>query len=271
MTDLTACSQNKPNIPAHVAVIMDGNGRWAQERGLPRVEGHRVGKSRLEILVKESVKLGIDYLTLFAFSTENWNRPQKEVSVLMDLFQHVLLHEVKKLHKENIRLFFFGDFSRLSPTLQSLIKKAHHLTQNNTGLRLNIGVNYGGRQELTHAMSLIADKIATGLLSLENITDDMIAEHLYLKDCPAPDLLIRTSGERRISNFLLWDLAYTELYFTDVYWPEFAESDLHEAIDAYQQRERRFGLVSPQKPTELTPDTQPEPTHTKENLHEKRA
>lgn len=237
-------------IPRHIAIIMDGNGRWARKRFLPRVAGHKRGVDTVREMVKHCASLGVEHLTLFAFSSENWRRPAEEVSFLMGLFVEVLKREVQKLHKNNIRLRIIGDTRRFDEQLLSQIHDSERMTQGNTGLTLNIAANYGGRMDILHAMQsfiqtqpdLIA-KIHAGEVSLE---EKDISAHLSLADAPEPDLFIRTGGEKRISNFLLWQLAYTELYFTDTLWPDFDANALDEAIRSYQQRERRFGRTSEQ-------------------------
>ena len=229
-------------MPAHVAIIMDGNGRWATSRYLPRVAGHAKGVEAVRDIVKACVERGIRYLTLFAFSSENWRRPADEVSVLMRLFATALEREVGKMHRNGIRVKVVGDLSRFDARLQQLIIDAEAKTAGNERLTLTICANYGGRWDLLQAMNrLVAEQPG-----LANYTESDLAPYLAMAYAPEPDLFIRTGGEQRISNFLLWQLAYTELYFTDTYWPEFDATALDEAISSYQQRERRFGRTSAQ-------------------------
>lgn len=239
-------------LPRHVAVVMDGNGRWAQERHLPRIAGHRAGVDSLREIVTESGRLGIKILTVFAFSSENWQRPKDEVSFLMDLFYTALQREVKKLHKSNVRLRIIGDKQSFSPKLQQQMIKAEQLTENNTGLQFNIAANYGGQWDITQAVKNVALEVEQGILTAEDITPNLFASYLSLGSLPAPDLLIRTSGEQRLSNFLLWDLAYSELFFCKTYWPDFGIAAFHEALKAYSDRQRRFGLL----PTQLAAATE---------------
>jgi len=230
-------------IPQHIAVIMDGNGRWARKRFLPRVAGHKVGVDTVRDLVKYCINLKVDYLTLFAFSSENWRRPIEEVSFLMGLFMDALKREVVKLHQNNIRLLLIGDRSRFDSALIAKIEESEQLTANNTGLTLTIAANYGGRWDVLQAvnkMQLAAPELAG------NYSEADLTPYLSMHYAPEPDLFIRTGGEKRISNFLLWQLAYTEFYFTDTLWPDFNESAFKLAIDSYQQRERRFGRTSEQ-------------------------
>ncbi|MFV9997677.1 MAG: polyprenyl diphosphate synthase [Arsenophonus endosymbiont of Dermacentor nuttalli] len=228
-------------LPKHVAIIMDGNGRWAKEHGKLRIKGHRAGTVAVQKAVKFAVENHIQSLTLYAFSSENWNRPETEVSALMELFTWFLGDEVKNLNIHNVKLTIIGDISRFKPKLQNRIKHAISLTENNTGLQLNIAANYGGRWDITHGMRLIAEKIKAGSLLPENINEDMVNEFISLHDQPTVDLVIRTGREYRISNFLLWQIAYAEFYFTDVLWPDFDEETFKSAILAFNQRERRFG------------------------------
>jgi undecaprenyl diphosphate synthase len=233
-------------LPRHVAVIMDGNGRWAEQRQLPRVAGHRAGLESVRSIVKACSVQGIEVLTLFAFSSENWLRPSQEVSFLMDLFHSALTREAKKLHKNNVQLRIIGDCSRFSSELRACITQAEQLTANNTGLKLIIAANYGGKWDITQAVQHLLQKILQGKLSIEAINADVLHDHMSLSGLPEPDLFIRTSGERRISNFLIWDLAYTELYFTDTLWPDFNETAFATALSSYADRERRFGLTGAQ-------------------------
>lgn len=229
-------------MPRHVAIIMDGNGRWATKRFLPRVAGHVKGVEAVRGVVEACVLRGIEYLTLFAFSSENWRRPEEEVSLLMRLFVTALEREVSKMHANNIRLKVVGDLSRFDPRLQELIAAAERRTANNTRLTVTVCANYGGRWDVMQA----AGKMIAANPGLATFSEDLLAEHLALAYAPEPDLFIRTGGEQRISNFLLWQLAYSELYFTDTYWPDFSIESLDEAIASYQARERRFGRTGDQ-------------------------
>lgn len=230
---------NPGTIPKHIAVIMDGNGRWAKKRFLPRIAGHKVGVDRVRDLVKTSAKLGVDYLTIFAFSSENWRRPADEVSFLMSLFAEALTREAKKLHENNIQLKIIGDVAKFEPRLQQMIADAEALTAGNSGLILTVAANYGGRWDILQA----ANKAAANQVE---ITEETLSQYLSMHYAPEPDLFIRTGGEERISNFLLWQLAYTEFYFTQTLWPEFDEAAFGLALHSYQQRERRFGRTSEQ-------------------------
>ncbi|MCC4263602.1 di-trans,poly-cis-decaprenylcistransferase [Oceanimonas baumannii] len=242
----TAASNDDARLPRHVAIIMDGNGRWAEQRGKFRVSGHKAGVKSVRAAVSVGYRLGLDALTLFAFSSENWRRPEDEVSALMSLFIAVLGSEVRKLHRNNIRLRIIGDRSAFAPHLQCKINDAESLTANNTGLTLNIAANYGGRWDITQAAQQLAGRVQQGELTPEAITEELINEHIQLADLAPVDLLIRTGGEQRISNFLLWQLAYAELYFTPVLWPDFGEEAFSDAIAAFVSRERRFGCTGAQ-------------------------
>lgn len=233
-------------IPKHIAIIMDGNGRWAKQRHQPRFMGHQSGVKAVENIVKHCVERGISILSLFAFSSENWRRPSKEVSLLMDLFALVLKQQVKRLNDNNIRLRIIGDISKFSPKLQKLITDAQIQTGNNTGLTINVAANYGGRWDITQSVKLLANQVAIGELDPEDINEDLINSGLQTALLEEPDLFIRTGGEQRVSNFLLWQMAYTEFYFTDTLWPDFNEASLDEAISSFTQRERRFGRTSEQ-------------------------
>lgn len=233
-------------LPVHIAIIMDGNGRWAKKRHLPRVAGHKAGVDAVREIVKLCVEKKIEILTLFAFSSENWQRPAHEVNYLMDLFINALKREAKKLHKQNIQLRFIGDRTRFEKKLQKEMTEAEKLTINNTGLKLVIAGNYGGHWDLTEAFRTLAKDVMENKISINQISPELIQEKLSTKDLPSPDLLIRTSGEKRISNFLLWQLAYTELYFTDVLWPDFNADEFESALHFFMNRERRFGLTSDQ-------------------------
>jgi undecaprenyl diphosphate synthase len=241
----TSSTQDIPSttvVPRHIAIIMDGNGRWATRRFLPRVAGHAKGVDRVRDVVEACVDRGVEYLTLFAFSSENWRRPPEEVSVLMRLFMTALEREVTKMHVNSIRLKVIGDLSRFDAKLQQMIANAERRTANNTRLTVTICANYGGRWDIMQAVNrLVAEHPGVA-----DFREEQIEPYLAMAYAPEPDLFIRTGGEERISNFLLWQLAYTELYFTDTYWPDFGAAALDEAIASYQQRERRFGRTSEQ-------------------------
>lgn len=242
-TSSTKSIPNATNIPRHIAVIMDGNGRWAKKRFLPRIAGHKRGVEVVRDMVKQCASLGVEYLTLFAFSSENWRRPAEEVSFLMGLFMEALSQEVSKLNQNNIRLIMIGDRSRFDAALCARIEAAEKLTEANTGLTLTIAANYGGRWDLLQAMN----RMQQAQPELSGKFDEQdIAPYLSMHYAPEPDLFIRTGGEQRISNFLLWQLAYSELYFTDTLWPDFDNAAFNLAIQSYQQRERRFGRTSEQ-------------------------
>ena len=233
-------------IPRHVAVIMDGNNRWAKEHRLTGIAGHKAGVDAVKAVVETCAREGVEVLTLFAFSSENWRRPKDEVSALMRLFLFALEREVRKLHRNNIRLRMIGDRSGFSETIQSHMSKAEALTADNTGLTLVIAANYGGRWDLTQANRRLAEKVAAGELQPEDITEELIQQHLSIGDLPMPDLLVRTAGEQRISNFLLWHLAYTEFHFPGVFWPDFKAEQMREALSVYAGRKRRFGQTDDQ-------------------------
>lgn len=234
------------SVPRHVAIIMDGNGRWGRKRHLPRVAGHKVGLEAVRRTINYCVSAGVEVLTLFAFSSENWRRPKDEVGVLMNLFMTALENEVKKLHQNGVRLRVIGDITAFSPELQQRIRDSEELTRNNSRLQLVIAANYGGRWDITQACRALAEEVAEGKLRSELITPELIESHLSLTQLPEPDLFIRTGGEQRISNFLLWQLAYTELYFTDLLWPDFDEVAFNEAMNSYASRQRRFGRTGDQ-------------------------
>ena len=234
------------NIPTHVAVIMDGNGRWARKRGRPRHAGHRAGVGAVRETVEVAAKRGISYLTVFAFSSENWSRPREEISKLMGLFVEALQREVDELHKNNVRLRFIGARQQLQPGLQDKIAAAEQQTAGNTGLGLQVAVAYGGRWDIVQAVRRLAMRVKQGHLSVDDIDDDSVAQELELAGIPDPDLLIRTGGEQRISNFLLWNLAYAELWFCDALWPDFGERQFDEALTFFARRERRFGHTGEQ-------------------------
>ncbi|MFT4939217.1 MAG: undecaprenyl diphosphate synthase [Paraglaciecola sp.] len=242
----TASQAANTYVPKHVAIIMDGNGRWAKEKGKIRTFGHKAGVKAVRASVAFSLKNGIKVLTMFAFSSENWNRPAEEVSVLMELFKMVLGSEVKKLHKNNVRLNVIGDTSRFDAKLVNKISDAESLTANNDGLILNIAANYGGRWDIVNAAKLLVEKVKAGELDSRNINEDVFDQLTSVADFPQLDLLIRTGGERRISNFLLWQLAYAELYFTDTYWPDFDEAAFQLAVDDFVDRQRRYGMTGEQ-------------------------
>lgn len=243
MTELPSLQQL---VPKHVAIIMDGNGRWAKQRGKLRTFGHKAGAESVRRAVAFARRNGIKSLTLFAFSSENWQRPEKEVSVLMDLFMTVLKREVKKLHENDIKLRIVGDKSRFSERLQRQIREAEEKTAGNRMLTLNVAANYGGQWDIVQAAQRLAKKVEVRELSSDEISAPLFAEHLQLADQPTPDLLIRTGGECRISNFILWQAAYAELYFTPVLWPDFDDHAFSQAIAEFAKRERRFGLTSEQ-------------------------
>lgn len=232
---------NITNLPKHIAIIMDGNRRWAREKGKETPEGHRVGAENLENMAKYCNKIGIEYLTVYAFSTENWKRSKEEVSALMILLKKYLKKFSKTANKENIRIKILGDIEVLEKGLKKSIEETVEQTKNNTGLTLNIAFNYGGRAEIVNAMKKIAQKIKKGEIDISSINEDLISNNLYTAGEPDPDLLIRPGGELRISNFLPWQLTYTEFYFTDKYWPDFSNSDLMQAIEVFNKRNRKFG------------------------------
>ncbi|PKI14705.1 polyprenyl diphosphate synthase [Colwellia sp. 12G3] len=251
-SEVIAEQADNKNIPQHIAIIMDGNGRWAQLQGKGRVAGHKAGVESVRAVVTSARKSEVKALTLFAFSSENWQRPAKEVGVLMDLFMYVLTKEVKRLHKHNIRFQVVGDLSRFSDKLQKNIAKSEQLTAENTGLVLSIAANYGGRWDIAQAAKKLANDVNQGIISIDDINEETLNEHTCLANLPTLDLLIRTGGDCRISNFLLWQAAYAELYFTDTLWPDFDEIKLQEAINCFDQRERRFGKTGEQARNEQT-------------------
>jgi len=246
MANKQALRNNKDNLPRHLAIIMDGNGRWAKQRGLPRVAGHRAGVKALQKIVNFSATEGIEILTVYAFSSENWKRPRSEVSMLMELFNTSLQQRFKELHDNNVRLRFIGDLSSFPEKLRQSMTNTEDLTTNNTGLELVVAVNYGGRWDITNAFKALNKKISAEGLKLEDVSEDLIGEFMCLSNLPEPDLFIRTGGEMRISNFLLWQLAYTELYFDDCLWPDFDKVSLAKALQWYAGRERRYGRTSEQ-------------------------
>lgn len=246
MADLEAFKRkilNKGNIPKHIAIIMDGNGRWAKRRGLPRIMGHQAGVKTVRKIVEAAADIDIEILTLFTFSIENWNRPKYEVSSIMKLLYETTRKEIKELMENNIKLIAIGKIEELSSSRRQILHKAIDLTKNNTGLVLNLALNYGGRTEILDAVKKIAEDVKNGKIEIEQIDKKLFRNYLYTDGMPDPDLLIRTSGEMRISNFLLWQTSYTELYVTEVLWPDFSTKDFYEAIWDYQNRERRFGGV----------------------------
>ncbi len=237
--------------PKHIVVVMDGNGRWAKKRLMPRTAGHHAGVKATRNIVENAIKEKIQALTLFAFSSENWKRPEQEVSSLMALFVSTLQSEVKSLHKQDVRIRFIGECGAFSEKLQKQIKSAKELTENNTGLQLNIAVNYGGRWDIAQACKAIVKKIQLGELQVTDIDAELIDDYVCLTELPEPDLFIRTGGEMRISNFLIWQLAYTELYFSDVLWPDFKSDEFSAALNWYATRQRRFGKTGEQvEPTQ---------------------
>ncbi|MBD2625854.1 isoprenyl transferase [Trichormus variabilis] len=233
----------KELLPQHVAVIMDGNGRWAKRQGLPRIMGHKAGVDAIKDLLRCCKDWGIKALTVYAFSTENWKRPQEEVEFLMTLFQRVLRQELREMVEENVQIQFVGNLQALPKALQEEISRSMAETKDNRSIRFTVATNYGGRQEILQACRAIAHKVQQGLLQPEEISEEVFESHLYTAGVADPDLLIRTSGEMRLSNFLLWQMAYGEIYITDTLWPDFDRVEFHRALSVYQQRERRFGKV----------------------------
>lgn len=233
-------------LPEHIAIIMDGNGRWARQKGKLRIFGHEQGAKAVKQVVEACAELGVKNLTLYAFSTENWNRPKLEVQTLMKLLISSLKKEIKTLHDNDIKLNAIGDLKALPTKVYSELKDVIEITKNNSNRTLTLALSYGSREELTNAVKLISIKVKNNIISPEKIDESVINEHLYTRNLPDVDLLIRTGGEQRISNFLLWQIAYTELYFTKVFWPDFTKQHLHKAIINYQKRERRFGKTSEQ-------------------------
>ncbi|KAJ51557.1 undecaprenyl diphosphate synthase [Clostridium tetanomorphum] len=231
------------NIPKHIGIIMDGNGRWAKERNLPRSMGHKAGVETIRDVVKECDKLGVKYLTLYAFSTENWKRPKDEVNALMRLLVEYLKKEVEELHENNVIVNTIGDILKLPQICQDELRSAYEKTKNNTGLQLNLALNYGGRNEIVRAIKLLYEDIKKGQINEEVIDENIISNYLYTAGMPDPDLIIRPSGEQRISNFLLWQSAYSEFWYSDIKWPDFNKEHLHKAIYDFQNRDRRYGGV----------------------------
>jgi undecaprenyl diphosphate synthase len=251
MMNSSEVTSNPRKLPRHIAIIMDGNGRWARKRFLPRVAGHRAGVNTVRAIIKRAVEQGVEVLSLFAFSSENWRRPPYEVNYLLDLFLNMLENEVQKLHEQGIQLRIIGDRLPFDEKLQLHIAKAEALTASNDKFKLVIAANYGGQWDLVQAMQRIAQEIENGSLTSKDVSPELITQRLALGALPPPDLFIRTSGEQRISNFFLWDLAYTELYFTEVLWPDFNEEELDKALDFFAGRERRFGCTTEQLRSEL--------------------
>ena len=237
---------DKDNLPKHIAIIMDGNGRWAAKKGLNRILGHNIGVESVQAVVEEALSLNIPYLTLYAFSTDNWSRPEDEIGTLMNLLVKSLKSEFDKLIKNNIRLNTIGDLSALPKAVQNEVKRVSEKTKNNKKLVLTIALSYGAREEIEYVVKKIASEVKNNTILIENVDQSIINKHLYTRNLPDVDLLIRTSGEQRVSNFLLWQIAYAELYFTQVYWPDFGRKDLRKALLNYQNRERRFGKTSEQ-------------------------
>ena len=234
------------NLPRHIAIIMDGNGRWAKHHTIGRIRGHRKGAQSVRSTVRTCREIGIKYLTLFAFSVENWGRPSDEVEGLMSLLEEYLTKEVKKLHEQGIKLTSIGEIDQLSPSVQEKLASAKEITANNDHMVLTLALSYGGQDEIIGAAKKIVQDSQNGKINYNDINKEMFCNYLNTAGMPDPDLLIRTSGEYRISNFLLWQLAYTELYFTDIFWPDFKKEDILKAIASYQKRERRFGLTGEQ-------------------------
>lgn len=237
-------------IPRHIAIIMDGNGRWAKLRGMPRAMGHRAGVEALREIVKTCNALEVEYLTVYAFSTENWKRPQSEIGILMSLLKEYVRKELGELHANNVRIKVLGNIRQLPEDVQDAVLAACHKTKDNTGLKFNLALNYGGRSELIHAVRSIVEDVQNGRLKAEEINEDIFEDYLYTEGCPDPDLVIRTSGEMRLSNFLLWQAAYSEIVVVNECWPDFNEKSLIEAVRIFQNRERRFGGIK--KVEELT-------------------
>lgn len=235
---------DKDNIPQHVAIIMDGNGRWAKEKGLPRTAGHRQGIQRIKEIVNAASELGVKVITFFAFSAENWSRPKKEVNMLMRSLNNFLAREIKDLNKNNIRLRVIGRDEPIPKYLLSRLRESENKTLNNTGMVVVLALNYGARQEILDAVKKFTNAVIKAQIHVEDLSTEEFSQYLYTAGLPEPDLLIRTSGEMRISNFLLWQLSYAELYFSQKYWPDFRSQDLEKAIEVYQTRERRFGGIS---------------------------
>ena len=231
------------HLPRHVAIILDGNGRWAKQRGLPRTAGHKVGAETFRKIATYCRDIGLDYLTVYAFSTENWKRPEEEVSTIMDLLKRYMLEALDTMERDNVRLRFMGDLSVLSPELKELAARCDEISSRLTGCQCNICVNYGGRAEIVSAAKSFAEQCVAGTVKPSDLTEENFEDYLYSAGIPSPELLIRPGGEQRLSNFLLWQCAYSEFYYTDVLWPDFSVDELHRAFIAYQRRDRRFGGV----------------------------
>jgi len=243
-TNISSATRDIPSsgaVPAHVAIIMDGNGRWAKGRGMPRIAGHRQGVEVVREMVKTCGAIGVEHLTLFAFSSENWRRPKTEVKLLLELLRSALENEVKKLHRNDVCLKVIGDLTPFPEKMQQLIVEAEALTANNSSLRLQVAINYGGRWDMMQASRKLAEAVASGELKPQDVDESVVESYLSTAGLPEPDLFIRTGGETRISNFLLWQIAYSELYFTKTLWPDFDSGELQQAIDSFANRERRFG------------------------------
>jgi undecaprenyl diphosphate synthase len=236
-------AQRAGDLPRHVAIIMDGNGRWAHERSLPRSAGHRQGVEALRRTVRAAIEIGIEYLTIYSFSAENWSRPASEVNFLLSLLRRFIRQDVAEIHSAGVRIRVIGEREGIDPDIAQMIEECEQLTADNTAMTLIVAFNYGGRQELARAARQIAKSVASGELDAAAIDAEMIDQHLYLSDIPDPDLLIRTGGEQRLSNFLLWQCAYTEFVFVHDYWPDFTKESLQKAVSAFQSRDRRFGGI----------------------------
>ncbi len=234
------------NIPKHIAIIMDGNGRWAKSKGLPRLSGHKAGVKAVRKITETCSKIGLQHLTLFTFSSENWKRPTSEVNALMKLLLSSIHNEINRMIKNNVRFTFIGDINKFNDSIQNELFNAYEKTKNNSGLNLNLALSYGGRQEIINATKNLFKKINSGKINIEDVNENLFSQELYTKNLPNPDLLIRTGGNYRISNFLLWQIAYSEFYITNTFWPSFDEDKLIEAIIEFQNRERRFGKISEQ-------------------------
>ena len=237
---------DKKNLPGHIAIIMDGNGRWAKSKGLPRLSGHKAGVKAVRKITETCSKIGLQHLTLFTFSSENWKRPTSEVNALMKLLLSSIHNEINKMIKNNVRFTFIGDINKFNDSIQNELLNAYEKTKNNSGLNLNLALSYGGRQEIINATKNLFKKINSGKINIEDVNENLFSQELYTKNLPDPDLLIRTGGNYRISNFLLWQIAYSEFYITNTFWPSFDEDKLIEAIIEFQNRERRFGKISEQ-------------------------
>ncbi len=245
---LTALGLERATLPCHVAIIMDGNGRWAQNRGLPRIEGHRRGVTSVRCIVEEASRLGLKQLTLYAFSSENWKRPPRELTLLMHLLRQYLVEERREIQRQGLRFRVIGTISGLDPMIQEEIKKTETMSAENDGMTLCLAVNYGARQEITEAVRRIVSRVLQGQLQPDAITEQTIADHLTTAGMPDPDLVIRTASEFRVSNFLLWQISYAELWVSEKYWPEFREEDFRTAMRDYRKRDRRFGGLNPGSP-----------------------